>query len=135
MDDFVRQGATGLIIPTMDVIKWGAYERQMLHGRLAPVRSAEYGIPIFGVWSSGESQLVNSAGQIVATAGYPGQGEMIAGPLDLRETGRVPPDRWLAVVSMMATGLFITYVAYGRIRARARIMGSTRIVGSMLDPT
>jgi predicted amidohydrolase len=45
MDDFVRQGAQGLIVPTMDLTSWGSYERQMLHGRMAPTRSAEYGIP------------------------------------------------------------------------------------------
>ena len=89
MDDFVRHGAQGLIVPTMDVIKWGEYERRMLHGRLAPVRSAEYGIPTFGVWSSGVSQLVDSRGCVIATAGYPGQGEMIAGPFELGGSGRV----------------------------------------------
>jgi len=51
MDDFVREGAQGLIVPTMDLTHWGEYERRMLHGRMAPIRSAEYGIPTFGVWS------------------------------------------------------------------------------------
>jgi predicted amidohydrolase len=107
MDDFVRQGARGLIIPTMDVAHWGEYERRMLHGRMAPVRSAEYGIPTFGVWSSGVSQLTNRTGRVIATAGYPGQGEVIAGPLDLAPAGRVPPDRWLALGATTATGAFI----------------------------
>jgi apolipoprotein N-acyltransferase len=96
MDDFVRQGAQGLIIPTMDVAAWGEHERRMLHGRLAPIRSAEYGIPTFGVWSSGVSQLTDRYGRVLATAGYPGQGQMIAGPFPLGPAGRVPPDRWLA---------------------------------------
>jgi nitrilase len=120
MDDFVREGAQGLIVPTMDVAKWGEYERRMLHGRLAPVRSAEYGIPTFGVWSSGESQLVDSNGRVIATAGYPGQGEMIAGSFDLRAPGRLPPDRILAIASLIATGLIMLYLAYGRIARRRK---------------
>jgi hypothetical protein len=114
----VRQGAQGLILPTMDVIKWGEYERRMLHGRLAPVRSAEYGIPTFGVWSSGVSQLVDSSGRLIATAGYPGQGEMIAGPFQLGKAGRVPPDRVLAFASTIITGLIIIYLAVCRFARR-----------------
>jgi predicted amidohydrolase len=115
MDDFVRQGAQGLIIPIMDVMQWGAYERRMLHGRLAPIRSAEYRIPTFTVWSSGESQLVDSSGQVIAKAGYPGQGEMIAGPFNLHGPGTVPPDRWLAIGSVIAVGALILYLAICRI--------------------
>jgi apolipoprotein N-acyltransferase len=116
MDDFVRQGAQGLIIPTMDLTKWGEYERRMLHGRMAPTRSAEYGIPLFTVWSSGVSQLTNRAGQVIATAGYPGQGEMISGPFELSSTGHIPPDRWLAMLCTIGTGLFIVFLIYDRLR-------------------
>jgi predicted amidohydrolase len=111
MDDFVRQGAQGLIIPTMDLASWGGYERRMLHGRMAPVRSAEYGIPTFGVWSSGESQLTDRFGRIIATAGYPGQGDTIAGPFNLAAPGYVPLDRLLAMAAMWASGLFIVLLA------------------------
>lgn len=118
MDDFVRQGAQGIIVPTMDPVKWGEYERRMLHGRLAPVRAAEYGIPVFGVWSSGVSQLVDCHGQIIATAGYPGQGQMIAGPFDLHDSGSIPPDRLLAIGSMAATALLIVFLAYQKLASR-----------------
>lgn len=74
MDDFVRQGAQGIIMPTMDPVKWGEYERRMLHGRLAPVQAAEYGVPIFGVWSSGVSQLVDRHGQTLRQLAIPGKG-------------------------------------------------------------
>jgi nitrilase len=87
MDDFVRQGAQGLIVPTMDVIHWGEYERRMLHGRLGLVRSAEYGIPTFSIWSSGESQLVDRYGRVIAKAGYPGHGDVIAGAFDMQSAG------------------------------------------------
>ena len=110
MDDFVRQGARGLIIPTMDLTDWGEFERRTLHGRIQPVRSAEYGIPTFGVWSSGVSQLTDRAGKVIATAGYPGQGETLAGSFDLSRAGRVPPDRYLAWASLIATGLFVGFL-------------------------
>jgi apolipoprotein N-acyltransferase len=131
MDDFVRQGAQGLIVPTMDLTSWGGYERRMLHGRLAPVRAAEYGIPTFGLWSSGESQLVDRRGRVIATAGYPGQGETIAGPFDLAEPGTLPPDRPLAIASLIATGLLILYLLCSRIHAwRQRRTSVSRTVGS-----
>lgn len=117
MDDFVRQGACGLIIPTMDVEQWGEFERRMLHGRAAPVRSAEYGIPTFGVWSSGVSQLTDRHGRVVAIASFPGQGETISGRFDLTRPGRIPPDRWLAVVSLWATGLFSVLMIFDTFRS------------------
>jgi apolipoprotein N-acyltransferase len=119
MDDFVRQGAQGLIIPTSDATNWGEFERRMLHGRLAPVRCAEYGIPEFGVWSSGVSQLTDRYGRVVATAGYPGQGEMIAGPLDLESPGHIPPDRPFAIACMAVTFFFIFYLAAQKISIRS----------------
>jgi apolipoprotein N-acyltransferase len=129
MDDFVRAGAQGLIVPTMDLKTWGRYEREMLHGRLAPVRAAEYGIPVFGVWSSGESQLTDNHGRVIATAGYPGQGEMIAGPFDLRAAGHVPPDRYPAfAASIFAGGLLAYFVAIETLRRR-RARAISRAVG------
>lgn len=119
MDDFVRQGARGLILPTMDLESWGRYERRMLHGRMAPTRSAEYGVPVFSVWSSGESQLTDRAGHLIATAGYPGQGEEIAGPFDVSRPGRVPPDRMLAMACTLGTAGFIVFLIVARRRREA----------------
>ena len=51
-DELVRQGAQLLIVPTMDVMEWGRHEHE-LHALVAPSRSAEYGIPIFRLASSG----------------------------------------------------------------------------------
>ncbi len=120
MDDLVRQGAAGLIIPTMDGEHWGEFERRMLHGRVAPVRSAEYGIPVFGVWSSGVSQLTDRYGRIIATAGYPGHNATISGPLDLRQPGHIPPDRLLAVAMTIGSGLFVACLAACWISIRCR---------------
>ena len=75
----------------MDLTKWGEYERRMLHGRLATIRSAEYGIPTFGVWSSGVSQLTDRSGKVIAAGEYPGQGDMISGPFDLGRAGGFHP--------------------------------------------
>ncbi len=124
MDDFIREGAAGLIVPTEDGQNWGEYERRMLHGRMAPVRSAEYGIPTFGVWSSGMSQLTESSGRVIATAGYPGQGEMIAGPFDLSHAGHVPWDRWLALAASVFVAGFAVFLSLDavvrRVKTRAR---------------
>ncbi|HZK82708.1 MAG TPA: nitrilase-related carbon-nitrogen hydrolase [Humisphaera sp.] len=120
MDDFVRQGAQGLIVPTMDLTVWGEYERRMLHGRMAPIRSAEYGIPTFGVWSSGVSQLTDRFGTVIATAGYPGQGEMISGPFDLQHTGRLPPDRLFAMCALVATAAVTAFLFVCSVRDRSK---------------
>jgi apolipoprotein N-acyltransferase len=79
----------------------------MLHGRMAPIRAVEYHIPVFGVWSSGISQLTDSSGQVIATAGYPGQGEILAGPFEMTTAGRVPPDRMVAMGCVVVTAVLV----------------------------
>jgi apolipoprotein N-acyltransferase len=94
-DELVRQGAQAIIAPTMDVREWG--ERQhRLHGRVAPVRAAEYGVPIFRLCSSGISQAVSSRGRVLASAPFPGQGETLDATLLLPPHGTLPLDRFLA---------------------------------------
>lgn len=100
-DRLVAQGAEALIVPTMDVMDWGIAQHE-LHGRIAPIRAAEYGIPIFRVASSGISQLVDRRGGIVAAAPCPGAGAELAGFLPLAGQGNMPWDHWLAPV---CTGL------------------------------
>lgn len=95
VDDFVRQGAIALLNPTMDVADWGEQQHK-LHARIAPMRAAEYGIPIFRVCSSGISQLVSRTGRVLASAPFPGDGEIISGQLPLNAKPRLPLDRWLA---------------------------------------
>src|SRR5207249_59540 len=90
--------------PTMDTEDWGEYERRHLHGPLHSMRSAEYGIPTFGVWSSGVSMLTDNLGRVIATAPYPGQGAIIAGEMILRSPGRIPLDRFLAPGCTLLTG-------------------------------
>jgi apolipoprotein N-acyltransferase len=106
MDGLVRQGAQLLIIPTMDVVEWGRHQH-VLHARIAPVRAAEYGLPIFRVASSGISQGVNRLGQLRGSAPFPGVGETIYFSAFVGPSGTVPPDRMLAWLSVGVTVVFI----------------------------
>lgn len=94
-DELVRQGAQLLIVPTMDVESWSRHEHE-LHTRVAPVRAAEYGLPIFRLASSGISQAVSADGAVVAQAPMPGNGAFLAANLRLPAQGSLPLDRYLA---------------------------------------
>ncbi len=96
IDRLVRQGAQLLIVPTMDSITWGAYQHR-LHSRVAPLRAAEYGVPIVRVASSGISQWVDAQGRVQAEAPFDAAPRWIFGPVDLAPEGttRCPLDRWL----------------------------------------
>lgn len=105
-DELVRQGAQALIVPTMDVADWGTHEHK-LHALVAPVRATEYGIPIFRLASSGISQFVDYNGQVIATAPFPGEGAMIQSDLIIRNSGRLPLDRFLAPICVAVTAMVI----------------------------
>ncbi len=103
-DELIRQGAVALLIPTMDVTEWGEYQHR-LNARIARIRAAEYRVPIIRVASSGISQIIDRTGREIATAPFPGQGEMIAGELRWSaKGGTVPLDAWLAPACTWATG-------------------------------
>ena len=114
-DELVRQGAQLLIVPTMDVADWGRHQHE-LHARIAPVRAAEYGVPIFRVASSGISQGVDCNGWVRASAPFPGEGEMIFFGVNLRPErhGSLPLDRWLAPLCLAVTGFFVVWLAVGK---------------------
>lgn len=105
-DALVKQGAQMLIVPTMDVEAWGLHQHE-LHARIAPVRAAEYGIPIFRVASSGISQGVERSGRVQSTAPFPGEGETIFFGAHIGAKGSVPPDRLLATLSVFVTVVFV----------------------------
>ncbi len=119
-DTLIRQGAQALVVPTMDVADWGRHQHE-LHARVAPVRSAEYGVPIFRVASSGFSQLVDRDGRVTARAGFPGQRESITGWLDIGASGSLPLDRWLAPCCTGLAGVILVWalVRQGRWKAKA----------------
>ena len=94
IDKLVDLGAQALLVPTMDVESWGEKEHK-LHERVAPLRAVEYGIPVFKTASSGISQSVNSKGQVLASAPFPGQGEILSSHLQIQKAGSKPVDRYL----------------------------------------
>ena len=119
-DELVRQGAQMLIVPTMDVEAWGQHQHE-LHARVAPVRAAEYGIPIFRVASSGISQGVNKSGRVLSTAPFPGEGETIFFGANIGPRGEVPPDRLLAKLCVFVTGVFVLRTAASAMRKKKSV--------------
>jgi apolipoprotein N-acyltransferase len=105
-DRLVEEGAQLLIIPTMDVEDWGRHEHE-LHSRVAPVRAAEYGVPIFRLASSGISQAVTGGGYVVTQTSMPGVGEILSANLRLPLRGSRPPDRFLAPFCVGMTGVIL----------------------------
>jgi apolipoprotein N-acyltransferase len=111
MDRLVRLGAQGLVVPAVDDVSWGRYQHG-LHARIARVRAAEYGLPVFRVASSGISQFIEAGGREVATAPYPGQGEILAACLPLPARARIPLDRWLAPWSCALIAPLIGFLSW-----------------------
>jgi apolipoprotein N-acyltransferase len=105
-DPLVKMGAQMLVVPTMDVVDWGMREHE-LHALVAPVRAAEYGIPIFRLASSGISQAVDEHGEALATARFRRENEGLVAGFRLPESGSLPWDRCLAPLCVAFTGLLI----------------------------
>jgi apolipoprotein N-acyltransferase len=123
-DRLVKLGAQALVVPTMDAIGWGQRQHQ-LHGRVAPVRAAEYALPIFRVASSGISQWVDARGRVLAAAPCPGEGAVISAALTLGRPGRLPPDRWVAPLAVAIAALCLCALAA---RAALRRLGSKHAI-------
>jgi apolipoprotein N-acyltransferase len=103
LDRLARQGAQALLVPTMDVEEWGLYQHR-LHARVAPMRAAEYRVPVFRLASSGISQLAGPGGELAQTKEFPGMGEVLAGTLRLAGAARRPLDRWLVWPAVVFSG-------------------------------
>ena len=116
-DAFIRAGAQALIVPTMDVVDWGEHQHE-LHARVAPVRAAEYGVPILRVASSGISQLVRADAIVTATAPFAKEEARIVGELSLVQRGRRPWDRWAARVAVGITAVVLGWILIGSVRRR-----------------
>jgi len=122
-DELVRQGAQLLIVPTMDVEYWGRHQHE-LHTRVAPVRAAEYGLPIFRLASSGISQAVAADGTVVAQAPMPGNGAFLAATLRLPSHASLPLDRYLAPICTAITALVTAVLLWLAWQDRKRINGA-----------
>jgi apolipoprotein N-acyltransferase len=117
-DRLVRLGAEMLIVPTMDVIDWGKPQHE-LHARVGPVRAAEYHIPVLRLASSGISQAIDATGKVVCSVPCPGQEAMLSASLTFSQSTRLPPDRWLAPLATVITGLsFVTLIGREVLRTR-----------------
>lgn len=121
IDHLVQLGALGLIIPTMDAASWGRHQHAM-HARVAPVRAAEYGLPIVRVASSGVSQIVDASGRVTASAPFSEQVETFFGELELGGRGRLPWDRALAPFATFLAALttLALVVSSAQVRLRRR---------------
>ena len=116
-DRLIRLGAQAIIVPTMDVADWGRHEHE-LHARIATIRAAEYGVPIFRVASSGISQLVDCTGDIQANAPFPGEIASLSGVLKFYKPGSLPLDRMLAPFSVLVTVSVIGCLAFFSFRRK-----------------
>jgi apolipoprotein N-acyltransferase len=118
-DELMRQGAQGLIFPTMDQAEWGRAEHE-LHSRIAPMRAAEYGVPVFRLCSSGISEFVGRDGKVLSSAPYPGQDALLCAEMELPPRGRMPLDRPLAEFSVVAAGALILFLIFDAILSHRR---------------
>lgn len=109
-DELIRLGAQAIIVPSMDATDWGRQQHE-LHTRVAPIRAAEYGVPIFRLASSGISQCVDATGRVLASAPMPGDEAIFSGKLDLKGSGKLPLDRIIAPLSVWVTALTIGWLA------------------------
>ena len=103
-DALIKQGAQLLIVPTMDVEDWGRHQHN-LHAQVAPVRAAEYGVPIFRLASSGISQAVSGGGTVLAHTRFGLNGDLLAATFRLPMSGARPLDRWLAPACVAVTAI------------------------------
>jgi len=106
IDRLVKMGAQLIIVPTMDVIDWGERQHQ-LHALIAPVRAAEYHVPIFRLASSGISQAVSADGSVQATAPLGGEGKSLFATLHFSQRTSVPWDRYFAPLAVAITGIVL----------------------------
>jgi len=83
---------------------WGRHQHE-LHSRVAPVRAAEYGIPIFRVASSGSSQAVSGGGNVIAQIPFGRNGDFFSAQLRIPPHGSLPLDRYLAPLCTVVTGI------------------------------
>ena len=110
-DRLVEQGAQLLIVPTMDMEDWGWHQHE-LHSRVAPVRAAEYRIPIFRLASSGISQAVAGNGRMIARTAFPGSLDILSAQLRLPARGSLPLDRWLAPACTGVTAVVLALLLF-----------------------
>ena len=121
IDGLINQGAQLLIVPTMDLAEWGQRQHQ-LHALVAPVRAAEYRIPIFRLASSGISQAVMRNGHVTATAPFPGEGAELFATLEVARHPSVPADRPIALLAVTITGVLLAILCFTKPKQAAAVV-------------
>lgn len=91
MDNLVKAGAQGLIVIANENLEWGKIE-YFVHSRIAPVRAAEFKLPLVRIGINGISQIISPSGRILNQTEFPAIGKTIIGTIYLAEHGRVPFD-------------------------------------------
>ena len=113
IDGLIKKGAQMIIVPTMDVVDWGERQHE-LHALVAPVRAAEYGIPIFRLASSGISQAVDSHGLAFAKTPFAGEESHLYGTFHPVHQASFPVDRYLAPVAVGISGIFLAILCFAK---------------------
>ena len=108
VDGLAKLGARAILVPTMDVDAWGEYQHE-LHGRVAPTRATEYGVPVYRICSSGISQFAGSKGQVYSKGSFIGQGDILSARLDLSKKASRPLDRFLVFPAMIISALALIW--------------------------
>lgn len=117
IDELIRKGASMILVPTLDELHWGKSQHQ-LHARIAPMRSAEYRVPIVRVGACGISQAVQSGGTIQASTRFPGEGAAIHASIVPSNHPRVPLDRHLVWIACLIVSLDFLAMGFSRLQDR-----------------
>ena len=103
MDAYVAQGAQALLIPSREDVSWGAQQFSQ-HARVAPIRSSEYRIPVARVGAQRtDAQICDGDGRILAAVSHREAGAILSSEIALAGPGRVPVDRWLGPLALLAS--------------------------------
>jgi apolipoprotein N-acyltransferase len=111
-DGLIRKGATMILVPTLDELHWGK-SQHLLHAGIAPMRSAEYRVPILRVGACGISQAVDEEARVIASTSFPAEGATLHAKLSPSQHARIPLDRfwvWIAGPVVLAELLASGYV-------------------------
>lgn len=103
-DQFVKQGAQGLITVAMDLMEWGE-KAHRLNARMTRIRAAEYNLPIFRLASSGISQCVHPGGRTAKQTPMDDQFNLLLCEMKAGPTGHCPVDRaicpWSSIIGWL----------------------------------
>jgi apolipoprotein N-acyltransferase len=129
-DRLIRMGAQALIVPTMDVVEWGVQQHE-LHARVAPVRAAEYCVPLFRLASSGFSQALDQHGKILESTRFAEEWASISQRMILAEPGSLPLDRWIAPLCVLISAAVIMFLAFSTLKTARTKLKTTPVVSDV----